>query len=161
MHLYLSPPGLDLQRPPISEPLTKGLIPHSQGLQSAAAQSTIDSMQDSKNKWFNGQDFLNQARGNHDKKPGIFRQGSLGQDPQGQHNRQSSNTSSLGGAGPPGLIQEKLGPQAGQQPQVWPATQGTLAPTSQGITVPATRPSGGQSQTSKFIKCHSPGLARC
>lgn len=155
-------------RPPLSEPSkggppgmtatpssTHGLQPTTGG---GGGQSSLSSMSNSSNKGFSGQDFLSHGRGNLDKKPGIFRQGSLGQEPQHQHHTPtstSSHTASVsGGMGPfkQGMMQDKLGAQMGAPSQPWSGTQGPsvvgppMAPTSQGITKPS---SGGPPQTSK------------
>ncbi|KAK8746502.1 hypothetical protein OTU49_017050, partial [Cherax quadricarinatus] len=140
--------GGELQRPPFSEAAVKGgpgmSLPN-QGPQPVRAQNTLNIMQDNQSMRFSGQDLRSQPRGNQDKKQGIFRQGTLGQDPQGHHTSQGCSTTSVGSGGPMGPMQDTLGPQVGQA-QAWPPTQRPLASPSQAST--ATHPSGGQTQTS-------------
>ncbi|ROT66218.1 hypothetical protein C7M84_015787, partial [Penaeus vannamei] len=68
---------------------------------------------------------LNKARGNVDKKTGIFRQGSMGQEPGG-------HTNSLGSGLNTHMTPDKLGPLGNSQPWPSPATQGPTN-TTQGL----------------------------
>lgn len=118
---------------------------HGQHLPTSGAEHTFNSLQDNALKGLTGQEMLNKARGNLDKKPGIFRQGSMGQEP-GVH----SNNLSTGLNTVASISQDKLGPHTAGNSQAWPtaATQGPTN-TSQGLPHSTSHQPGNKGPTSK------------
>lgn len=114
------------------------LGPH---LPSSAAENTFNSQQDNAMKGLTGQEMLNKARGNVDKKTGIFRQGSMGQEPGG-------HTNSLGSGLNTHMTPDKLGPLGNSQPWPSPATQGPTN-TTQGLPHSTSPHAGNKGPTSK------------
>lgn len=146
--MYLSPSGPPRQRPPLTDPSGKGppaMVPTAHGplLPPSAAENTFNSLQDNAMKGLTGQEMLNKARGNVDKKPGIFRQGSMGQEPGG-------HTNNLGSGLNANMTQDKLGPLAPGNSQAWPstATQGPTN-TTQGLPHSTSPHPGNKGPTSK------------